>query len=130
MAAERVQRERDRGVADHVHARARDPRLEEDLQRAAADAGVVDGDRAVDRGALAVAGLDTQQEGLARLHHAQGVQAHTRLGAVAADEALDRAVRGDQRGGTGAHAGGAAGAHDRGVDVGDALSLELRRALV
>ena len=45
--------------------------------------------------ALAVAGLDPQQQRLAGLEHAQRVQPHARLGAVAADEALDRAVAED-----------------------------------
>ena len=74
-------------------------RLEEDLQRAAADAGVVDGDGAVDRILVARTGLDPQQQRLAGLQHAQGVEAYARLSAMAADEALDAAVRVDQRGG-------------------------------
>ena len=48
-AAQLGKRGRDRRVADHAQARLRQVRLEEDLQRAAADAGVVDGDGAVDR---------------------------------------------------------------------------------
>ena len=47
-------------------------------------------------GALAVAGLDPQKQRLTGLQHVQGVQPHARLGAVAADEALDRAVAEDE----------------------------------
>ena len=53
--------------------------------------------RTPSRGRRAVARRDAQQQRLARLQRAQRVQAHRRLRAGPADEALDRAVGEDQR---------------------------------
>ena len=88
----------------------------------------MDGDGAVDRILVARAGLDPQQQRLAGLEHAQGVEAYARLSAMAADEALDAAVRVDQRGGADLDARRPRGAHHDGLDVGDALGLEGRGA--
>ena len=80
-------------------------------------------------GALAVAGLDPQQQRLAGLEHVQRVQPHARLGAVAADEALDRAVAEDDGGGARLDAGGPAGADDGRAHVRHALGFERRGAV-
>ena len=82
----------DRRLAHHEHARRGEHRLEEDLQRAAGQARVLHGHRALGRGRLVVAGQDAQQQRLAGLERAQRVQAHALLRARSADETLDRAV--------------------------------------
>ena len=74
-------------------------------------------------------GLDPQQQRLAGLEHAQGVEAYARLSAMAADEALDAAVRVDQRRGADLDARRPRGAHHDGLDVGDALGREGRGAV-
>ena len=94
LVAERLtdadERPGDRAVTDDGHQRRRTMRLEEDLQRAAAEAWVV-------RRQLAGHGIlgrraDPQQDGLAGVEHGERLRPHGRLGAVAADEALHRAV--------------------------------------
>jgi hypothetical protein len=61
------QRPGDRRVSEDVHARGGQLGLQDDLERAAADARVVDRDGAFGRLAVAVAGLDPQQQRLAGL---------------------------------------------------------------
>ena len=121
-AGDRGQGAGDRGVADD-----RDPwgdglRVEEDLQGASAQAGVVADDHAVERVALGEgqAGQQAQQHALPRLQRPRGLEPHGLLRADAADEALDRAVGEDERGVAGADAGGLGGAHDRGDHEGHA----------
>ena len=70
---ERNQCKRDRRVAHDADAWLGQPRLEEDLERAAGQARVLDGHRALFGRALAVARDDPQHERLARLEHAQRV---------------------------------------------------------
>ena len=95
---------------------ARQLRLEEDLQRAAAQAGVVRDDHAVVGAGSSLrrrrARQQAQQHRLAGLQRAGGVQPHGRLRADAADEALDRAVGEHERGVAGPHARRLRRAHD------------------
>ena len=116
------QRRGDRRVAHHQHPRRRQRRLEEDLDRAARQAGVLDRDRAVLDGdvppsapMLLAVGKDPQQHRLAAVERDQRVGAHALLGADAADEAVDRAVGEDERDAPGLDAGRALRAdHGRG----------------
>ena len=91
------QGDRDRGVPDHDDARRGQLRLEEDLERPAAEAGVVDDDDAVlgDRVVLAAPSAprdEAQQQRVAGLQRPDRVQPDRRLRADAADEAVDGPV--------------------------------------
>ena len=81
---------RDRALPEHADQRRGKDRLEEDLQRASRQAGVVDD------GLAGLVGLgvrdDPQQHRVAGLQQRQPLRADGRLGALTADEALDAAV--------------------------------------
>jgi len=115
------QRQRDRALAYDPDRRRRKVRFEEDLQRPSAEAGVLDRDRSIAGGgfALGLARQDAKQQGLARLQHAQRVQAYRGLGAGAADETLDGAIAAHNRRVAGPDAGRALRADDRGLDEGN-----------
>src|SRR3954447_4228192 len=90
--ADRGQRHGDRSLSEGQHARSGQARLEEDLDRPARQAVVVNRHGPLLRGRLAVAGHDPQEQRLAGLQHARRVQPDRGLRAGAADEALDRAI--------------------------------------
>ena len=123
-AGELGERPRDRRRADDDDPRCGELRLEEDLERAAAEARVVLDDRTLDRVlaiAAPVARHEAQQQRLAGLEHAQRVQPDGRLGADAADEPIDRPV-GEHDGGVArANAGRPSRAHDGGDHEGHAV---------
>ena len=124
--AERGQRGGDRGVADHRDGGGGDHRLEEDLQRAAGQAGVDDGQRPVGVGRRPVAlGRDAEQQRLARVEQGQALRPDGRLGAGAADEAVDRAVGQDHGLVAGLGRRGAFGPHDAGVHERHPLAPQL-----
>jgi hypothetical protein len=109
----------DRRSADDHDPQHREARLQEDLQRPAAQARVVLDHRALDRIArspagFAVTGYQAQQQRLAGLHRSQRVEPHRGLGAHSADEPVDRAVREDDRGGARPGAGGPSGPNHSG----------------
>ena len=111
---------RDRRVADHRDARRGDVGLQEDLERAAAQARVGDDDGALLVGRpVDLARDDPDQHRLARLQRAQRVQAHRLVRARPADEALDRPVW--------PHHGPVAGAGDRRARAAHDDRLDVRR---
>ena len=85
----------DRPVADDGHPWRGVTRFEVDLQRAAAEAGVVRHHLAGLR--WLVRGADPQHDGFARVEHGERLGTHRGLGALAADEALHRPVGEDER---------------------------------
>ena len=109
----------DRGGTDHAEGRGGQVRLQEDLQGAAAEAGVLDGHGSIldRRLALGATWEDPQEHRVAGLQRAQRVQAHRGLGAGAADEALDGSVGTHHRGVAGPHARRALRPHDRGLYI-------------
>ena len=103
----------DRRVAHHEHARRAYHGLEEDLDRPAGQARVLDRHRALLARDLPALGADLglvaeredpQQQRLSALDRLQGVGAHAVLRAGAADEALDRPVAEHERDVPGLHA--------------------------
>ena len=124
--AERGQRGGDRRVADHRDGRGGDHGLEEDLQRAARQAGVDHGERAVGVDGRPVAlGHDPEQERLARVEQGQPLGADGRLGAGAADEPVDRPVGQDEGLVAGLGRCGTFGPHDAGVHERHPLAPQL-----
>ena len=106
---------RDRRDTDDSHGGRREMRLQEDLERAAAEAGVLDGHRPLIglRFPLRGGRQDPKQQGVAGFHRAKRVEADRGLRAGAPDEALDRAVGTHDRRVTGPDAGRALRPHHR-----------------
>ena len=109
----------DRTLPVHGDERSRPMRLEKDLQRAAAEARIVGHQLARDR--LLRCRCDPQHDGLAGVEQGERLGAHRRLGAVAADEPLDRPVGEDDRLVAWMGAGRPLRQHDAGVDERHAL---------
>ena len=142
LLTESVHRARDRRIADDQDAGRRQHRLEEDLDRAARQARVLDGhgallgrerlglddlSLAIGHLALGRVGQDLQEHRLTRLDRLQRVHAHAVLGTDAAHESLDRAVAEHECDITRTRARRALRAHDGGGHERDAASSEARR---
>ncbi len=113
----------DRAVPTHGDERRRPLRLEEDLQRAAAEAGIVGHQLAGHR--LLRRRADSQHDGLAGVEQGERLRSHRRLGAVAANEPLDRPIGEDDRLVAGMSAGRPLRQHDSGVDEWHPLPSQL-----
>ena len=114
--AERFQGLRHRRRAHHHDPGRRNPRLEEDLDRPAAQARVGDLDGAFLRGAGRFSGQHPQQEGFLGGQDLQAVLAHRLLHAVSAHKAVDLSAGQHQGGVPGVGARRMLGADHRGMD--------------